>query len=117
MYIEADCFLIKKGGQIIGISLIAQPQTEAEMFCASMPKQIVDGGGDIKFEDGKITFVNPCEGDVSFSIKSEDASALRAILNGNRQLGLYRDGMLTSGFKIVLDGMEEEDERVELTRL
>lgn len=116
-YIEADCSLIKKDGQIIGVSLVAQPQTEAEMFCGSMPKQLVDGKGDIKFEDGKVTFVNPREGEVSFSIENGDASALQSILNGDKKLGLYRDGFLTPGFKIVLEGMEKEGEKTELTRI
>jgi hypothetical protein len=120
-YIEADCSLIKNDGQIIGVSLVAQPQTEAERYCASMPKQLVDGDGDIKFEDGKIIFHNPdgggFPGEVSFSIEEEDSAALQAVLNGDRKLGLYNDGFMTPGFKIVLEGMEKDGEKTELTRL
>jgi hypothetical protein len=116
-YIEVDCSLIKKDGRVIGVSLVAQPQTEAEFFCASMPKQLEESKGEIKFEKGKVIFVNPIEGEVSFSIENNDASALRAILNGDQRLGLYDDSCLTPGFRIVPEGMDKEGEKVSLTRL
>lgn len=116
-YIEADCSLIKNNGEIIGVSLIPQYQTEAQMFCASIPRQLVNGGGDIKFEDGKITFVNPDEGEVSFTIENDDASALQAVFNGGQELGLYSDGIDQPGFKIVLKGMKNDGEKTALTRL
>ena len=115
--IEAECSIIKKDGEIIGVSLVAMPQTEAEKFCDSMPQKIVDGNGDINFEDGRINFVNPGEGEVSFSIEMNEAFALQSVLNGDKELGLYRDGLLASGFKIVFKGMEDEGEKVKLTRL
>ena len=120
-YIKADCSIIKKDGQVIGVSLVAQPQTEAERYCASMPKQLVDGKGDIKFEGGKIIFNNPdgggFPGEVSFSIEDDAAKELQAILNGDQKLGLYNDGFLTPGFKIVPEGMKDEGEKTELERL
>lgn len=121
-YIEADCLLIKKNGQVIGVCLVAQPQTIAEKYCNTMPEQLAAGTGKIKFGDSKITFYNPAAdgypGEVSFSIEDDDAAALQSILNGEQELGIYNDdGLQTSGFKIVPEVMEEEDERTQLIRL
>ncbi|MFT7644673.1 MAG: hypothetical protein ACI9BF_000324 [Candidatus Paceibacteria bacterium] len=120
-YIEADCSLIKKDGEVIGVSLVAQPQTEAERYCASMPKQLVDGTGTIEFEDGKIIFDNPdgggYPGKVSFTIDEESSTALQELLTGDGELGLYNDGILTPGFKIVPEEMKDEGEKTGLVRL
>jgi hypothetical protein len=117
-YIEADCSILKKDDEVLGVSLIAQPQTEAEFFCGSMPRQIAEKKGDIKIEDGKIIFVNPLEGEVSFSISDEDGTKLKELMKSGRKFGIYNDGCLTPGFKIVPVEMEHEKlERVELERL
>lgn len=116
-YIEVDCSLIKYEGQVIGVSLIADAQTEAEMFCNSMPRQLVDGKADIKFEDGRVTFVNPGEGQVAFIINKQDAQALQDLLSRDTGLAIYKDGLLTPGFKIVPWQMAEVGEKIELTRI
>lgn len=117
-YIEADCSLIKKDGELIGLSLVAQPQAEAEFFCASFPRQLVDGKGDIEIKGGvKVTFIDPKEGSVSFSIEFEDATALQELLSGNGKLEIHPDGILTPGFKITREGMKDEGEKSQIDRI
>lgn len=120
-YIKADCSLIKKDGQVIGVSLVAQPQIQAKKYCNTMPAQLAARQGEIKFEDGKIIFCNPdgdgYPGEVSFFIEDGDATALQSILEGEQDLGIYDDGVQTPGFKIVPEEMKEEGQKTQLTRL
>ncbi len=116
-YIEADCSLIKKNGRLVGLSLVAQPQSEAEIFCNSMPKQLVEGSGNIKLGNGKLTFVNSNKDEVSFAISDDDATAVHELLTGkNGELEIHRDGFFTPGFRIVRAG-QKEGERISLKRV
>lgn len=105
-HIDAKCSLIVVNGAVIGISLVAEPQCEAEMFCASLPRLIINDSAKIVFGEGTINFVHPVEGTVSFEIEAEDARALSEVFNGSQRLGFYSAGTLTPGFKIVPQGME-----------
>lgn len=116
--IEAICSIIKKAGQVIGFSLVAEPQNKAECFCRSMPTHLIQKTGSIEFKNGKITFIHPQEGEVSFVIDNTDASILQELLShSDDDLGLYNDGLLTPGFKIVMSGMENEGEKIKLERI
>lgn len=112
-------FTHKKDGKLIGISLVAEPQTEAEMFCSSFPKQLTKRKGRIIVLLGKVAFINPMErAFVLFAIEDEDASNLNSMLHDESiTLGLYNDGILTPGFKITLRGMQGEGEKHELERI
>lgn len=114
--IEVDCSLIKVKGKVIGVTLVAQFQHRASMFCTSMPHQLVDGTGFIRFTNGKITFVNSHGDEVSFLIEGEDAKTLQTIIK-ERKLYIYRYVVFTHGFKIIVEGMEKMGIKTELTRL
>ena len=105
-YIEADCALIKEDNKLIGLSLVAQPQFEVNML---------NGKGDIKFSDGKITLISG-EDEVSFAIEESDAYSLGELLLGGRgEITIHRN-FLAPGFKIVLIG-KENGEKTKLKRI
>ena len=92
-------------GGVIGFSLVAQPQTEAEEFCITFPKAFMDGNANIRFEGDEIVFDHPnCDssGRCAHKLGAADAVSLRELLSGKYQLQLERAGLLTPGFKIVL---------------
>ena len=120
--IEAICSLIKKDNAVIGVSLVAKPQCEAEIFCSYFPASFVEKKSFIKFLGTKkmghqvITFSLPNRGDVGFLIEVADATALQKVLQ-NQEISLYPDGYMTPGFKIVPDGMDKVGEKVELCKI
>ncbi len=120
-YIEATCSLLKKDGQLIGVSLVAEPQTEAEIFCASFPKKLSDEKDQAQIgirNDTQLTFIHPKEGEVSFALPDDDIEAVRQLITGKSgNLGLYRDGFMTPGFKIALQDDEKNVEREPLQRV
>ena len=121
MYIEVNCALLKREGTLIGLSLIAEPQTEAERFCQSFPKGIRDDTADIKCENGTVSFIHPRDGSVSFKVGDEDAVSVQAMLAGEfGELDLLRDehAVLCPGFKLIRAGMKDgRVERTDLERL
>jgi len=109
---EIDFCIIRDKEKIIGFSLVACAQTEAEYFCAKFPKALVEGKADIKFKKGTIIFEYPEEGTCDFEIGAEDVKTLKNLLEGKEEkFGLYNDGFLTPGFKIVLEGMQDSGEK------
>src|SRR6056297_1198022 len=102
---ETDFEILKnEAGEVNGFSLIAQPQTEAEVFCSTFPKALVGGKADIKFENDEIVFDHPnCDfsGRCAHKLDTSDIVLLQELLSGKRQLKLERAGFLTPGFKIV----------------
>ena len=102
---ETDFEVFKnEAGEVNGFSLIARPQTEAEVFCSTFPKALVGGKADIKFEDDEIVFDHPnCDflGRCAHKLDTADIVPLQELLSGKRQLKLERAGFLTPGFKIV----------------
>jgi hypothetical protein len=119
-YIEAECFLVFDERGLIGLSLIAMPQTEAECFCRTLPRQLQEGRGNIDLNGGILTFVNPDEKtEVSFLVVKEYEDNFEQLWNGNhgQTFSYHRDGFLTPGFKLVLTGREEDrGKRVKLGR-
>ena len=113
MYVEVSLTLIKNDGKLVGFSLVAEPQTEAEYFCARMPKALQDQSAKIDFAEDVVTFTHPTEGSCSFTLPREDIESLQLFVN---QLGPYKgkkyagskDGFLTPGFKITLEGEKGE---------
>jgi hypothetical protein len=118
-YIEAECFLVFDEEGLIGLSLIAMPQTEAEYFCGTLPKQLQEGRGDIDLNGGILTFVNPDEkAEVSFLVAKEYEGDFKQLWNGNhgQKFSYHRDGFVTPGFKFVLTGQEDPGKRVKLEK-
>ena len=102
---ETDFEVIKnESGEVCGFSLVAQPQFEAEVFCSTFPKALLDGKSDIKFEGNEIVFVHPnCDfsGRCAHKLDAADIAALQELLSGKHRLKLERAGFFTPGFKIV----------------
>ena len=102
---ETDFEVLKnEAGEVNGFSLVAQPQTEAEVFCSTFPKALVAGKADIKFEGEEIVFNHPtCDfkGRCAHKLDVADAALLQELLSGKRKLKLEHAGILTPGFKIV----------------
>ena len=103
---EVDFEVIKnENGEVQGLSLIAQPQTEAEVFCSTFPRALIDQKADIKFESDEIVFDHPtCDfsGRCAHKVSETDSAALKELLSGKHQLKLEKAGFFTPGFKIVL---------------
>ena len=70
---EVELSLIKNDGKLIGFSLVALPQTEAEYFCARFPKALVDKQADIVIKGKKVVFKHPTEGECTFTLGVADA--------------------------------------------
>lgn len=122
--IEVVCSLIKNEGKVIGLSLVAEFQTEAEMFCSALIRQIINSKEGISRGDDKICFFLIKYGrhptiteQVEFQIDDKDASDLFEAIGPTKDVGLYKDGMLAPGFKMVPVGMENTGEKFELKRL
>ena len=102
---ETDFEVLKnEAGEVSGLSLIAQPQTEAEAFCGTFPKALVGGNADIKFEGEEIVFDHPTcdyQGRCAHKLDDVDSASLRELFSGKHQLKLERAGFLTPGFKIL----------------
>jgi len=102
---EIDFEVIKnKEGEVRGLSLIAQPQTEVEVFCSTFPKALVGREADIKFEDDEIVFNHPtCDfsGRCAHKVSNADSVALQVLVSGKRHqlklVKLEKAGFLTPG--------------------
>lgn len=110
--IEAELCFIKEDGRLIGFSVVAEPQAEAEFFCAAMPEALVKRTAHIFIDATGLVFQHPREGRCSFEIEQRDVETLKQLLEGGgayagAKLGLYRAGFLTPGFKIVLEGKQD----------
>lgn len=115
---KVELVLIKEEGKLIGFSLVADAQTEAEYFCAKMPKALANKTADIRIRGTKVTFVHPEEGECSFQVEKVDAADLRKFITRkgpykNAVYALNRDGFLSEGFKPTLKGKEDAGERSE----
>lgn len=69
-------------GELIGVSFEAQPQTEAEDFCATLPRLLAEGNADIGVKDGIMRVTHPMWGIVSTRLMPGTEEALRALLEG-----------------------------------
>jgi len=92
--------------KIIGIQLIAEPQTEAEYFCAKFPRGLMDKKSDIQFNDGKMILTHETEGEHEIELNESDLREIHELLNGSKKKKLEKTAVLTPGFRIILD--EEE---------
>ncbi len=108
---EIDFSVLKnKEGRIVGFSAIAQPHTESEFFCGSFLSALWKGKASIQIKDEEIDFIHPtCEFPGTFSVKveAEEIEAIALLMKDTKKLGLYKDGILTPGFRIVL--IKEKD--------
>ncbi|MFC1629765.1 hypothetical protein ACFL11_00875 [Patescibacteria group bacterium] len=109
--------LADEEGRIVGISLVAQPQTEAEIFCSSFPGALIDEKASIGIEGSdemgkRVDFNHPTcafAGTYSVDVTPEQAETIKTLLADDDNLALCRDGAMTPGFKIVL--LKEKDKR------
>jgi len=102
---ETDFEVLKdEAGNVNGFSLIAQPQTEAEVFCETFPKALMQHKADINFEGEEIVFDHPTcryQGRCAHKMDNAEGASLQEFLCGEQKKKLERAGFLTSGFKIV----------------
>jgi len=107
--------VFRESGVLVGFSVLAGPQAEAEFFCRAMPMALGSGVGKALVERNKVAFVHPKEGTCRFEVPEEDARALDQLFKGE---GLYRGqklsyqdaSILTPGFKYTLAGKEDAGE-------
>ena len=115
------CIIRDDKEKIVGFSLVAESQTEAEYFCAKFPKALAEERAKIWFKKGTILFEDPEEGTSSFEIGEKDAKILKDFIEvkgeykGSRY-GLYLDGFLAPGFKLTLEGMRDSNKRDPIIR-
>jgi hypothetical protein len=123
VYYEIDFGIYSNpDGAIVGFSLVAEPQTEAEEFCSTLPKAFKEGRGsmDIVPDVGgkyKIIFANEgcCFGGTfEVMVTEEQGKAIQELWKDTQKLGLYKDGLFGPGFKIVL--ISEKDKAPDTNR-
>ena len=62
----------------MGIRIYAHARhPAAARFCRTLPGTMIDGDGDIRFGEGRVSAVHPHEGNISFSLRTEDEESLR----------------------------------------
>jgi len=118
--IEARCCLIVHEGTLIGVSLIAEGQSQAESFCSCFPREFIFKKSTIEIESLNIIFRDSNGNTCSFSLPEEYFEELRILLlkTSEDSLAISHDGILTPGFKITLDEKrKEKGERIKLTQL
>jgi hypothetical protein len=94
----------------VGFSLIADGQTEAENFCETLPLAFKEGEGGMEVvpaEHGKckIIFTNEAcffRGKFEVTVSKEQGEAIKKLWKDPQKLGIYKDGVFTLGFKVVL---------------
>ncbi len=104
-----------KNGEVVGFSLLAQPQAEAEEFCKTFPRALILGKADIRVEDEEIIFDHPTcffEGICTHKVNTTDASSLQKILKlkegkkarkkQKKKLRIEMIGSFSPGFKITI---------------
>ena len=80
--IEANLSLFKKEGSLIGFSLIAEDQYDAEVFCSDFILKLITGGAGIyQLNTNEIVFITASNKFVSFLIEQEDILAIRDLLS------------------------------------
>lgn len=102
---DTEFEVLEVEGRVIGFSLVARPQTEAEIFCATFPAELAEGDAEICFENDEIVFSHPnCQyqGRCAHKVEPDKLEELKKLLSGDSKLSLQRAGVLTPGFKIVL---------------
>lgn len=124
MYYEIDFGIYSNpDGAIVGFSLVAEAQTEAEEFCSTLPKAFKEGRGsmDIVPDVGgkcKIIFTNELgcfSGTFEIVVTEEQGNAIKELWRDTKKLGLYKDGLFTPGFKIIL--ISEKDKWLKRTEI
>ncbi len=104
-------FAVLKGsnGQVVGFSLVADAQTEAEEYVRTLQKALPAQTATWLIEGNKIVFNHPtCPnfgGNHEFTADPQELTELQQVLQGSRgQLTITSKGvaLLTPGFKIVL---------------
>jgi len=93
-------FYANQEGKIVGFSMIAEAQTEAEYFCGTMPRALREGRGGMKIADNKrkITFTNELSGfggAFEANVTEKQGKAIEELWKDTPKLGLYKDGIFT----------------------
>ena len=102
-HLEIDFAILRnESNEIIGISFVAQPQTEAEYFCARFPSGLKTKKSDIEFRKGQMVLTDETEGKYTVELNESDFKEIYDLLNGDKKLKLEKAGFLTPGFKIIL---------------
>jgi len=106
------CIIRDEKEKMIGFSLVAAPQTEGEYFCANFPKALADKTAKIEVNVEVVIFEHPEEGTCRFKIGNKSAKEFKNFIEAKgpykgAKFSLYRDGFLTPGFKIMLEGMKD----------
>lgn len=89
-------------GALIGVSFEARPQSEAEDFCATLPRLLAEGQAGIRVENGMMRVTHPTWGVVSSRLPLGTESALKALLEG-KDLTVTRARLSFTG-EIMLHG-------------
>lgn len=103
-YYEIEVSLLKDegSGKAVGVNLVAQSQTEAELFCASFPPRYLSGEAKVTVEGVNLHFEHPVRPDFIVKIPDADALALNETFTSDSiELGVFRTGALTPGFAIL----------------
>ncbi len=117
--IEANLSLFKKEGSLIGFSLIAGQQFDAEVFCSDfILKLFTNNAGIYQLDNNGIVFITSSKKHVSFLIESEDITAMRDLLSLNSDmLSIIDCSHLSGGFKLFKRNHHKDYEIIPLSRV
>ncbi len=116
--IKANLSLFKKEGSLIGFSLMAEDQYDAEVFCSDFMLKLITGGAGIyQLDTNEIIFITSSKKHVSFCLKEEDIQAMRdlfSLKHGNLDI---IDCSHLSGFKLFIKNHPKDYEIIPLSRV
>lgn len=116
--IKANLSLFKKEGSLIGFSLIAEDQYDAEVFCSNfMQKLITENAGVYQLNTNEIAFITSSNKYVSFYLDEEDILAMIDLFSLRRGKLNIIDCSHLSGFKLFTGNNLEGYETIPLLRV
>lgn len=117
--IEANLSLFKKEGSLIGFSLIAEDQYDAEVFCSNFMQKLITGNAGVyQLNTNEIAFITSSNKYVSFYLDEEDIQAMKDLFSLKRgNLDIIHCSHLNGGFKLFIENYPKEYETIPLLRV
>ncbi|OGY47589.1 MAG: hypothetical protein A3J62_00160 [Candidatus Buchananbacteria bacterium RIFCSPHIGHO2_02_FULL_38_8] len=112
---EINFQVLRDGGQVVGFSLVPNPETLSELFCKRLQRGLVSGKAEIKIEVEEIIFSIPDgqkRDEFRAKVAAEDLIAIVKLLAADRAKDpelIIRDepfDLTCYGFRVTLPGYE-----------
>ncbi len=98
-----------EAGNVNGFSLIAQPDTQSEIFCSGFPKAFLEKRAEMELEGNNFIFDKKDDSVQKifiYELTIDDRSKLEELFNEKYQFKFEKAGLLTPGFKVIFKKKE-----------